>query len=458
MARKYFGTDGIRGRVGESPISADFVLRLGNAYGHALREATRHVDARHGGEWRKPFVVIGKDTRISNYMFEAALEAGLVAAGVDVQLMGPMPTPAVSHLTRSLRADGGIVISASHNPHYDNGIKFFSAEGEKLDDATELAIEAALDRPFSTVPSDQLGKAVRTRDAIGRYVEACKGSVSRRFDLAGMRIVVDCAHGATYQIGPLVLRELGAQVEAIGVEPNGLNINDGVGSTHPESLVERVRATGADLGIAFDGDGDRVMFVDSDGVVRDGDDLLYVLASHWRETGRLRGPVVGTLMTNFGLEQAFAAQDIGFLRTRVGDRYVHQTLLEHEGILGGETSGHLLCLDRVSSGDGIISALQVLEALRVRGQTLQQALAGFAKAPQKTINVRCAKGVKPAEAESVQAALAEAQAAVQGRGRAFLRPSGTEPVVRVTVEADDAVLMQSTLDRLADAVRAAAEG
>ena len=455
MTRQYFGTDGIRGRVGEGVISADFVLRLGNAYGHALRAAVRHIDQKHGGEWRKPMVVIGKDTRISNYMFEAALEAGLVAAGVDVQLMGPMPTPAVSHLTRSLGADGGIVISASHNPHYDNGIKFFSAEGEKLDDATELAIEAALDKPFSTVPSDQLGKAVRTRDTIGRYVEACKSSVPRRFDLGGMKIVVDCAHGATYQIGPLVMRELGGQIEAIGVDPNGLNINDRVGSTHPEALVERVLASGADLGIAFDGDGDRLLFVDSDGVVRDGDDLLYVLATDWQTSGRLHGPVVGTLMTNYGLERAFAERGIEFMRTKVGDRYVHQALLEHAGVLGGETSGHLLCLDRVSSGDGIISALQVLEVLRRRGLSLQQILAGFGKVPQKTVNVKISNGARPADADSVKAALAEAQRAVQGRGRVFLRPSGTEPVVRVTVEADDAALMQGTLDRLAEVVNAA---
>ena len=449
-ARKYFGTDGIRGRVGEGAISADFVLRLGNAYGHALRAA------RGEGDWRKPLVVIGKDTRISNYMFEAALEAGLVAAGVDVQLMGPMPTPAVSHLTRSLGADGGIVISASHNPHYDNGIKFFSAEGEKLDDATELAIEAALEHPFSTVPSEKLGKAVRTRDAVARYVEACKGSVPRRFNLGGMRIVVDCAHGATYQLGPLVFRELGARVDAIGVDPNGLNINDGVGSTHPEFLAARVRETGAELGIAFDGDGDRVLFVDSDGVVRDGDDLLWILADDWQQSGRLRGPVVGTLMTNYGLERAFAGRSIGFLRTKVGDRYVHQALMENDAVLGGETSGHLLCLDRVSSGDGIVSALQVLEVLRRRGLTLKQALSGMAKVPQKTVNVRVAPGVRPAEAESVKAALADAQAAVQGRGRAFLRPSGTEPVVRVTVEADDAGLMQRVLDALSAAVKAAA--
>jgi phosphoglucosamine mutase len=449
-ARRYFGTDGIRGRVGEGVISADFVLRLGNAYGHALREA------RGEGDWRKPLVVIGKDTRISNYMFEAALEAGLVAAGVDVQLMGPMPTPAVSHLTRSLGADGGIVISASHNPHHDNGIKFFSAEGEKLDDVTELAIEAALDRPFATVPSEKLGKAVRTRDAVARYVEACKGSVPRRFSLDGMRIVVDCAHGATYQLGPLVFRELGARVDAIGIEPNGLNINDGVGSTHPEALAARVRDTGAELGIAFDGDGDRVLFVDAEGVVRDGDDLLWILADDWQQTGRLKGPVVGTLMTNYGLERAFSERGIDFLRTKVGDRYVHQALLEHEAVLGGETSGHLLCLDRVSSGDGIVSALQVLEVLRRRGLTLREALSGLGKVPQRTVNVRVAPGVKPAEAETVAIALARAQAAVQGRGRAFLRPSGTEPVVRVTVEADDAVLMQRVLDDLAAAVKAAA--
>jgi phosphoglucosamine mutase len=450
MSRRYFGTDGIRGRVGEPPISADFVLRLGNAYGHALAAA-----ARDRQEWRKPMVVIGKDTRISNYMFEAALEAGLVAAGVDVQLMGPMPTPAVAYLTRSLRADGGIVISASHNPHHDNGIKFFSAQGEKLDDATELAIEAALDAPFSTVPSERLGKAVRTRDAVGRYVEACKGSVPKGFQLGGLHIVVDCAHGATYQLAPLVLRELDARVDAIGVEPNGLNINEGVGSTHPEALAARVRATGAALGIAFDGDGDRVLFVDADGQVRDGDDLLYVLACDWQASGRLRGPVVGTLMSNYGLEQALTARGIGFVRARVGDRYVHQQLLAHGGVLGGETSGHILCLDRASTGDGIISALQVLEVLQRRGITLAEAVQGLRKLPQKTVNVKIAPGTRPAEAASVQAALAEAQRAVAGRGRAFLRPSGTEPVVRVTVEADDPALVDRTLQALTEAVRAA---
>lgn len=445
MSRRYFGTDGIRGRVGEGPISADFVLRLGNAYGHAL--------PRRG--WRNPVVIIGKDTRISNYMFEAALEAGLVAAGVDVQLMGPMPTPAVAHLTHSMRADGGIVISASHNPHHDNGIKFFSAEGEKLDDATELAIEAALEQPFRTVPSEQLGKAVRTRDALGRYIEACKSSVPKGFDLGGLRIAMDCANGANYQLGPLVLRELGARVDAIGVDPNGININDGVGSTHPEVLAAHVRGTQADLGIAFDGDGDRVLFVDGEGVVCDGDDLLYVLATDWQRSGRLRGPVVGTLMTNYALERAFGERSIGFVRAKVGDRYVHQQLVANDGVLGGEASGHLLCLDRTNTGDGIVSALQVLEVLQRRGLSLRQALEGFSKVPQKTVNVRFEAGSKPTEAPSVQAALSRAQAAVEGRGRAFLRPSGTEPVVRVTVEADDAGLMQETLDRLATAVREA---
>ena len=451
-ARRYFGTDGIRGRVGDGPISADFVLRLGNAYGHALTAAAA------GGDriWRKPMVVIGKDTRISNYMFEAALEAGLVAAGVDVQLMGPMPTPAVAHLTHSMRADGGIVISASHNPHHDNGIKFFSAQGEKLDDATELAIEAALDAPFRTVPSGQLGKAVRTRDTIGRYVEACKNSVPRGFNLGGMRIVLDCANGATYQLGPLVLRELGARVDAMGVEPNGVNINDGVGSTHPEGLAARVRETGADIGIAFDGDGDRVLFVDAAGNVRDGDDLLYVLACDWQESGRLRGPVVGTLMTNYGFEQALAARGIGFVHAKVGDRHVHQQLLANDAVLGGEASGHLLCLDRASTGDGIVSALQVLEVLRRRGVGLAEALQGLRKVPQKTINVRCEGGRKPADADSVKAALAAAQGSIEGRGRAFLRASGTEPVVRVTVEADDAALVDATLETLAAAVRNAA--
>jgi phosphoglucosamine mutase len=368
-----------------------------------------------------------------------------------------MPTPAVAHLTRSLRADGGIVISASHNPHYDNGIKFFSAQGEKLDDEAELAIEAALDAPFQTMPSEQLGKAVRTRDALGRYVEACKNSVPKGFDLGGMCVAMDCANGATYQLGPLVLRELGARVDAIGVDPNGTNINDGVGSTHPEQLVAHVARANADVGIAFDGDGDRVLFVGADGTICDGDDLLFVLATDWQRSGRLRGPVVGTLMSNYGFERALSERGIEFVRAKVGDRYVHQALLQHNGVLGGEASGHLLCLDRANTGDGIVSALQVLEVLQRRGIGLGEALAGMQRVPQQTINVRYSGNARPAEAQSVRAALADAQHAVAGRGRAFLRPSGTEPVVRVTVEADDAGLMRTTLDALAAAVQAAAQ-
>jgi phosphoglucosamine mutase len=446
MSRKYFGTDGIRGRVGQGPISADFVLRLGNALGRVLTE-------RNGGH--RPTVVIGKDTRISGYMFEAALEAGLVAAGADVQLLGPMPTPAVAFLTRTLGADAGIVISASHNPHYDNGIKFFSAEGEKLDDATEAAIEDALDAEFVTVESEKLGKAIRARDAVGRYIEFCKASVPRGFDLRGLKIVLDCAHGANYHVAPLMFRELGAEVIAIGAEPDGLNINAGVGSMHIDNLSRRVRETGADLGIAFDGDGDRVLMADDAGNPVDGDDLIYVLAKHWQASGRLRGAVVGTLMTNYGLERALAELGVAFVRAKVGDRYVHQALVEGQGVLGGEASGHLLCLDRATTGDAIVSALQVLEALKRSKQSLRQALAGLAKVPQKTVNVRLTNGAKPVEAPAVQAALSAAQTAVAGRGRAFLRPSGTEPVVRVTVEADDDALMQATLEKLADAVRAA---
>jgi phosphoglucosamine mutase len=446
-SRKYFGTDGIRGKVGEGVISADFVLRLGNALGRALTERNGH----------RPVVVIGKDTRISGYMFEAALEAGLVAAGADVQLLGPMPTPAVAFLTRTLGADAGIVISASHNPHYDNGIKFFSADGEKLDDATELALEAALDAPFTTVESERLGKAMRARDAVGRYIEFCKASVPRGFDLRGLKIVLDCAHGATYHVAPLLFREMGAQVVSIGDAPNGLNINDGVGSMHIDNLAAKVREVGADFGIAFDGDGDRVLMADDQGNPVDGDDLLFVLAQAWQRSGRLHGPVVGTLMTNFGLEQALERLNIPFQRSDVGDRYVHQALVENNGVLGGEASGHLLCLDRATTGDAIVSALQVLEVLRRDGTSLRQVLSVLNKVPQKTVNVRLQGAAKATvQAESVQAALLAAQQAVKGRGRAFLRPSGTEPVVRVTVEADSAELMQSTLDSLSAAVKAAA--
>jgi phosphoglucosamine mutase len=442
--RKYFGTDGIRGRVGEGPVSADFMLRLGRAAGRVL--AARDGEAT---------VVIGKDTRISGYMFEAALEAGLVAAGADVKMLGPMPTPAVAFFTRSLRADAGIVISASHNPHEDNGIKFFSAQGEKLADEVEAEIEAELDRPFTTVASEQLGKAVRISDALTRYAEFCKASVPDTLSLEGLKIALDCAHGATYQVAPKVFSELGATVTCIGVAPDGLNINRGVGSMHPEAIIAHVRETGADLGISFDGDGDRVLMVDGDGRLLDGDALIYLLASDWQASGRLRGPVVGTLMSNYALEHALGQRGIEFLRARVGDRFVHRALVEGGGLLGGEASGHLLCLDSATTGDAIVAALQVLEALVRQKRTLAVALADYRPLPQKTVNVRVAPGVKPLDADSVQAARREAEGALHGRGRLVLRPSGTEPVVRVTVEAADAALMEQVLERLSSAVRAA---
>ena len=444
--RRHFGTDGIRGRVGVGPISADFVLKLGWALGRVL--------ARNS---ERPSVLIGKDTRISGYMFESALEAGLVAAGADVHMSGPMPTPGIAFLTRSLRADAGIVISASHNPHYDNGIKFFNAQGEKFDDATELAIEAMLETPFTTVASEALGRADRITGPGSRYAEFCKSTVPRDFHLKGLRIAMDCAHGATYQIAPRLFDELGADVQAIGVSPDGLNINRDSGSTHLEALAVHACATGCALGIAFDGDGDRMLMVDADGAHVDGDALLYVLALDWQASGRLRGPVVGTLMTNYGLERAFAERGIAFVRGKVGDRHVHRALIEGSGVLGGEASGHLLCLDRASTGDGIIAALQVLEVLQRTGRSLAQSLQGLQRVPQRTVNVRYAAGAKPAQAESVRAELKDAQHQLVGRGRAFIRASGTEPVVRVTVEADDAVLMQSVLDKLAEAVRVAAE-
>lgn len=445
MARRYFGTDGIRGRVGDGVINPEFVLRLGNALGRVLAKP----DGGH------PVVVIGKDTRISGYMFESALEAGLVAAGAHVKLLGPMPTPAVAQLTRSLRADAGIVISASHNPHEDNGIKLFSSRGEKLDDATELAIEAALDGSFYTCGSERLGKASRIDDAKTRYIEFCKSTVERDFSLAGLRIALDCAHGATYQVAPRVFEELGAEITAIGIQPDGLNINREVGSTAPAALARHVLASGSDLGIAFDGDGDRVQMVDALGNLIDGDDLLYLLALGWQASGRLRGPVVGTLMTNYALERALASHNIEFSRANVGDRYVHQALMAGGGILGGETSGHVLCLDRASSGDGIVCALQVLEVLRARGGGLREALAEFHKVPQKTVSVRVQPGVRPLQSEAVQAERAYAESQLSGRGRVVLRASGTEPVVRITVEADQAELMQSVLERLTAAVRAA---
>ncbi|MEO6926278.1 MAG: phosphoglucosamine mutase [Rhodanobacter sp.] len=445
--RKYFGTDGIRGLVGEWPISADFMLRLGRAVGAVLR--------REGGQ--RPNVLIGKDTRISGYMFESALEAGLVAAGADVGLLGPMPTPAVAFLTRSMRAQAGIVISASHNPHHDNGIKFFSDVGEKLSDAVELAIEAELDAPFTTVPSEQLGKATRVSDAVARYAEFCKATVARDFSLRGLKLVLDCAHGATYQVAPKVFAELGAEVIAIGDTPDGFNINRDVGSTHPEALRQVVLAHSADIGMAFDGDGDRLILVDRHGNLADGDDILYILARHLHARGKLTGPVVGTLMSNFGLQQALAEFDVSLIRANVGDRYVMQQLREHHGVLGGETSGHILCLDRASTGDGIIAALAVLEALASTGQDLAAARQGLKKYPQVMLNVRATGARRALLSNEVRQALVEVEQTLRGRGRVVLRASGTEPLVRVTVEGADAAEVQQLAEKLAGTVKSAAE-
>ncbi|MHA6203697.1 phosphoglucosamine mutase [Dyella soli] len=445
--RKYFGTDGIRGLVGQWPISADFMLRLGRAIGVVLAR---------GGKSR-PKVLIGKDTRVSGYMFESALEAGLVAAGVDVGLLGPMPTPAVAFLTRSLRADAGIVISASHNPHHDNGIKFFSAHGEKLSDEVELAIEQELELEFTTVPSEQLGKAIRVSDAVTRYAEFCKSTVADDLSLHGMKIVLDCANGATYQVAPKVFAELGAQVAAIGDKPDGFNINRSVGSTHPEALQRAVVEQGADIGIAFDGDGDRVLLVDRHGRLCDGDDILYVLANAWHAQGVLRGPVVGTLMSNYGLQLALGSLDVALIRANVGDRYVLQQLKERGGNLGGETSGHILCLDRATTGDGIVSALAVLEVLVQAGKDLAEARRGLTKMPQVMINVRADGAREALHSDAVREALAAAERELSGRGRVVLRASGTEPLVRVTVEAADEAEVNRMAARLADVVKSAAE-
>ncbi|MEZ5462510.1 MAG: phosphoglucosamine mutase [Dokdonella sp.] len=442
--KRYFGTDGIRGHVGQWPITAEFMLKLGRAMGAVL---AREED--------RPVVLIGKDTRVSGYMFESALEAGLLAAGAEVRLLGPMPTPGVAYLTRSMRADAGIVISASHNPHQDNGIKFFSSIGEKLDDAVELAIEAELDAPFSTVESQAIGKAMRIEDASARYLEFCKSTVARSFNLHGVHLVVDCAHGATYQIAPNMFSELGAKVTAIGNRPDGLNINRDCGSTSPETLSRTVTELGADLGIAFDGDGDRLQMVDARGQVVDGDELLYILALDWHAQGRLRGPLVGTLMSNFGLEQAMAALGVPFMRTKVGDRYVMQALREHDGVLGGETSGHILCLDRVSTGDAIVSALQVLEALGRSERSLTESAAGMRKVPQTTVNIEATATSRIVEDAEVQRVLAHVQTQLAGLGRVVLRPSGTEPLIRVTVEASDKDTVTRLVDELAGAVRAA---
>ncbi|MFO7529415.1 MAG: phosphoglucosamine mutase [Marinobacter sp.] len=421
--RKYFGTDGIRGRVGEFPITPEFMLRLGWAAGQAFKK-----------DGQRNSVLIGKDTRLSGYMFESALEAGLSAAGVDVKLLGPMPTPAIAYLTRTFRASAGIVISASHNPHHDNGIKFFSSAGTKLDDALEAEIERWLDRPLEVCEPSELGKASRVDDAPGRYVEFCKSTVPNEFAMDGLHIVLDCAHGATYHVAPKVFRELGAKVSVIGADPDGLNINLDVGSTHLDALKAAVVDKGADMGIAFDGDGDRVLMVDRDGSEVDGDELLYILASRRHAEGRLNGGVVGTLMTNLGVELALRAAGIDFERAKVGDRYVMERLVANNWVLGGEGSGHMVIRDCTTTGDGIVSALQVLLAIRKSGKTLAELRQGMTKLPQKMINVRVAKRFDPLSRADIVSALRQAEAELGEAGRVLLRASGTEPLIRVMVE------------------------
>lgn len=448
MSRKYFGTDGIRGLVGEHPITPDFVIKLGWAVGH-------YFTMSNPGQSNT--VLIGKDTRISGYMFESALEAGLVAAGVNVKLLGPMPTPAIAYLTRTFHAQAGIVISASHNPYYDNGIKFFSANGSKLDDAVEEAIESYLEMPFQTVSSDKLGKVTRLTDAGGRYIEFCKSTVPMDFSLKGLRMVVDCANGATYHVAADVFRELGAEVIAMGVEPDGLNINDGVGSTSPEALQARVVAEKAHLGIAFDGDGDRVFFVDDQGRVIDGDELLYIIASQKDPERKGFAGVVGTLMTNMGIELAIRGLGMQFSRAAVGDRYVKALMEEKGWLLGGESSGHLICGDVTTTGDGIVSALKVLEALHKSGKTLRAMLQGVEKFPQTMINVPVRDKKAISQHAQVSEAIEETERQLEGRGRVLLRPSGTEPLVRVMIEGHDAGLVEVLVNRLAQVVRQAGQ-
>ena len=436
--RKYFGTDGIRGRVGDSPITPDFMLHLGWAAGQAFKKAGQRNS-----------VLIGKDTRLSGYMFESALEAGLSAAGVDVKLLGPMPTPAIAYLTRTFRASAGIVISASHNPHHDNGIKFFSSAGTKLDDALEAEIERWLDKPIEVCAPEELGKATRVDDAPGRYVEFCKSTVPNEFTLDGLHIVLDCAHGATYHVAPKVFRELGAKITVIGADPDGLNINLNVGSTHLDALKRTVAEKQADMGIAFDGDGDRVLMVDKDGSEVDGDELLYILAAQRHQEGRLNGGVVGTLMTNLGVELALQDAGILFERAKVGDRYVMERLLANDWLIGGEGSGHMVIRDCTTTGDGIVSALQVLLAIRQSGQTMQQLRQGMTKLPQKMVNVRVAERFDPHSRADIVDALRQAELALGDAGRILLRASGTEPLIRVMAEGKDADDISRIADELA---------
>ena len=445
MSRHYFGTDGIRGHVGQPPITPDFMMRLGYAAGKVL--------AHEAAGSSRPTVLIGKDTRLSGYMLEAALEAGFSAAGVDVMLAGPMPTPAIAYLTRALRLSAGVVISASHNPYHDNGIKFFSASGNKLPDAVEHAIEDALEAPLTCVSSEKLGKARRLDDARGRYIEFCKSTFPNELDLRGVKLVVDCAHGAAYHIAPDVFHELGAEVVAIGNQPNGLNINDGFGATQPEALARAVAEHGADVGIALDGDADRLLMVDASGRIYNGDELLYLMVCDRHQNGGIDG-AVGTLMTNMAVESAFSAMGIGFARAKVGDRYVLETLLDRGWQVGGEGSGHLLFLDKHTTGDGIISALQVLSALRRTDCSLADGIAGMRLWPQTLLNVRIQRGFDWQSSPAMIAAKQAAESALGSDGRVLIRPSGTEPLLRVMVEARDAALARSLAERLVDAVAA----
>ncbi len=443
MTKKYFGTDGIRGRVGEHPITADFFLKLGWAAGQ--------VFANKGHS----FVLVGKDTRISGYMFESALEAGLTAAGVDTRLLGPMPTPGIAYLTRTLRAQAGIVISASHNPYYDNGVKFFSVQGTKLPDEIEQKIERHIDSPMTTVESSKLGKAKRLGDAAGRYIEFCKASVPTRLDFSGMRIVIDCAHGATYHIAPHVFNEVGAEVVTIGAEPDGLNINDECGATKPERLAATVLAYRADFGIALDGDGDRLIMIDHKGEIVDGDELIYIIAKARLDAGQMTGPVVGTLMTNLGMEHGLKQLGIDLIRARVGDRYVMEMLAEHKGILGGESSGHIICLDRTTTGDGIIAALQVMAEMQDSGKSLHELKSAMQKYPQVLVNVKTSKKINPDEDEGIQKTVKVVEKKLGGNGRVLLRASGTEPLIRVMVEGQQEDLVRNYAHQIADDVKKA---
>lgn len=446
MSRQYFGTDGIRGLVGRAPMTPDFALKLGWAAGRVLGKSP---GAR---------VLIGKDTRRSGYMFESALEAGFAAAGIESDLLGPIPTPGVAYLTRALRCQAGVVISASHNPHHDNGVKFFGPDGGKLSDAVEAEIESLLDEPLVCAAPEQLGRARRIDDAAGRYIEHCKSSFPITQTLKGLKIIVDCANGAAYKTAPAVFAELGADVTAIGDRPDGFNINRNCGSTHLDQLKAAVRESKADIGVALDGDADRCLLVTAEGREVDGDEILFIIARQRLQAGLLQGPVIGTLMSNLGLEQAVRALGVGFERAKVGDRYVMELLKKHNAMIGGETSGHTLCLDRTTTGDGTVTALQVLATMVENGQSLSQLVQGMSKFPQVLINLRIQGAAKPLlEHAQVRAEMAAVEQELGARGRVLLRASGTEPLIRVMVEADDAALTQHMAERIANRVRELAQ-